>query len=164
MTKRTRPPNFSKWASLVRGGAQGIRTDSPGAYYPVFIDPNAGRIRSFGSALPWDKKKSDITTPPGTIAVWPPDHPSGVEGRWGIRPEKAAQLYEKGALRLGKLDVAASSFSMSYLSSGIMKKVGSGEILTLGHQSDGSLIVRYPPNTKTTQPKTVWNMKSHKRW
>ena len=150
-----------KWSSLIRGGAKGIRTDSPGNYYPVFIDANAGVIHSFGSALPWDKNKSDIRPPPGTIAVWPPDHPSGVEGRWGIGRETAAQLYEAGALRLGRLDVEAGSFPMSYLSSGIMAKITSGEIRTLGRRPDGSLIVRYPENTKVTQPKTVWSMKSH---
>ncbi|MBX9918564.1 MAG: site-specific DNA-methyltransferase, partial [Mycolicibacterium frederiksbergense] len=44
-----------KWSSLIRGGAQGIRTDSPGAYYPVFIDVEKNTIHSFGEALPWGK-------------------------------------------------------------------------------------------------------------
>ena len=150
-----------KWSSLIRGGAQGVRTDSPGAYYPVYINPDAGVIHSFGSALPSNKQKSDVVPPQGTIAVWPPNHPSGVEGRWGIGPEKAQWLYERGALRLGKIDTNSETFPMSYLSSGIMEKVESGEIMTLGRKADGSLIVRYPANTKTTQPKTVWNMKAH---
>ena len=160
--KKNRAASTSvKWSSLIRGGAKGIRTDSPGNYYPVFIDVNAGVIHSFGVALPWDNKTSEISSPPGTTAVWPPNHPSGVEGRWGIGPERAAELYKMGALRLGKIDVEAGKFPMSYLSSGIMKKVNSGEISTLGRRPDGSLTVRYPENTKVTQPKTVWNMKSH---
>jgi adenine-specific DNA-methyltransferase len=35
-----------KWSSLIRGGAQGIRTDSPGAYYGS-PDRSVGRSRSF---------------------------------------------------------------------------------------------------------------------
>ena len=150
-----------KWSSLIRGGAKGIRTDSPGAYYPVFVDPSKPAIHSFGDALPWDGDKDAVVASEGTIAVWPPAHTSGVEGRWGIGPEKAAELLARGALRLGNIDVSTASFPMSYLTAGIMEKVDSGEIETVGRRQDGALIVRYPPNTKVTQPKTVWNMKSH---
>ena len=150
-----------KWSSLIRGGAQGIRTDSPGAYYPVFVDVERNSIHSFGEALPWERSQTEVTAPPGTVAVWPPRHPSGVEGRWGIGPEKARELYSLGALRLGKVDPANGKFPLSYLSSGIMEKVAYGEILTEGRKPDGTLIVRYPENAKVTQPKTVWKMPSH---
>lgn len=150
-----------KWSSLIRGGAQGIRTDSPGAFYPVFIDCELSTIHSFGEALPWDQTRESIIVPEGTVVVWPPNHLSGVEGRWGIGPEKARELLARGALRLGKIDPETSKFPMSYLSSGIMEKVESGEIETVGRKPDGTLIVRYPENTKVTQPKTVWKMPSH---
>jgi adenine-specific DNA-methyltransferase len=150
-----------KWSSLIRGGAQGVRTDSPGAFYPVFIDCEHSRIHSFGEALPWNKAKESVNSPEGTVAVWPPNHPSGVEGRWGIGPEKASELFSKGALRLGNIDPKSRKFPLSYLSSGIMALVESGEIETVGRKEDGTLIVRYPENTKVTQPKTVWKMASH---
>lgn len=159
--KNTKASTSVKWSSLIRGGAQGVRTDSPGAYYPVFVDPTTNRIHSFGAPLPWDQKKEDVEVPPGTIAVWPPTHTSGVEGRWGIGPEKAQELYDLGALRLGRIDVEASKFPLSYLSSGIMEKVASGEIIIDGRKADGTLVVRYPENTKVTQPKTVWKMQGH---
>lgn len=160
-TKNEAADTSVKWSSLIRGGAQGIRTDSPGAYYPVFVDVANNRIHSFGVSLPWSEDRSHIVPPPGTVAVWPPQHPSGVEGRWGIGPEKARELYEIGALRLGKVDATIGKFPLSYLSSGIMEKVASGEILVEGRKPDGTLIVRYPENTKVTQPKTVWKMQSH---
>lgn len=150
-----------KWSSLIRGGAQGIRTDSPGAYYPVFIDVEKNTIHSFGEALPWGKKREDVPVPEGTVVVWPPTHTSGVEGRWGIGPEKARELYSLGALRLGKIDVSRNKYPLSYLSSGIMAKVATGDILTLGRKEDGTLIVLYPDQTKITQPKTVWKMPGH---
>ncbi|WP_197971390.1 site-specific DNA-methyltransferase [Citrifermentans bremense] len=150
-----------KWSSLIRGGAQGVRTDSPGAFYPVFIDCDRSRIHSFGEPLPWEQPRESVAAPNGTVVVWPPNHLSGVEGRWGIGPEKARELLAIGALRLGKIDPARGKFPMSYLSSGIMEKVDSGEIETVGRKPDGTLIVRYPENTKVTQPKTVWKMPSH---
>lgn len=150
-----------KWSSLIRGGAQGIRTDSPGAFYPVFIDCELSKIHSFGEALPWDQTRESVIVPEGTVVVWPPNHLSGVEGRWGIGPDKARELLARGALRLGKIDPKVGKFPMSYLSSGIMEKVESGEIETVGRKPDGTLIVRYPENTKVTQPKTVWKMPSH---
>jgi len=42
-----------------------------------------------------------------------------------------------------------------------MEKVSTGEILTLGRKPDGTLIVKYPRDTKITVPKTVWKMQSH---
>ena len=57
-----------KWSSLIRGGAQGIRTDSPGAYYPVFIDKKTKRIHSFGDALSWDQARDSVQAPSGTRA------------------------------------------------------------------------------------------------
>ncbi|MFG1618096.1 site-specific DNA-methyltransferase [Nonomuraea wenchangensis] len=159
--KNEAPDTSVKWSSLIRGGAQGVRTDSPGAYYPVFIDPVASRIHSFGEALPWGQSREDVPVPSGTVAVWPPTHTSGVEGRWGIGPDKARELLALGALRLGAIDVERGKFPLSYLSSGIMKQVASGEIITEGRRADGTLIVRYPSNTKVTQPKTVWKMPGH---
>lgn len=150
-----------KWSSLIRGGAQGVRTDSPGAFYPVFIDCENSRIHSFGEALPWEQSRESVKAPKGTVSVWPPNHPSGVEGRWGIGPDKAKELLLKGALRLGNIDTESGKFPLSYLSSGIMASVESGEIETVGRKPDGTLIVRYPENTKVTQPKTVWKMASH---
>lgn len=150
-----------KWSSLIRGGAQGVRTDSPGAYYPVFIATPNYRIHSFGDALPWSETRDQIPVPEGTIAVWPPMHPSGVEGRWGIGPDKARELLMQGALRLGTVDEKRGKFPLSYLSSGIMERVTSGEIMTVGRRQDGTLIVAYPDNTKLTQPKTVWKMPGH---
>ncbi|MER8464200.1 site-specific DNA-methyltransferase [Mesorhizobium sp. M1396] len=150
-----------KWSSLIRGGAQGIRTDSPGAFYPVFIDCERSQIHSFGKALSWDQTRESIEVPDRTVAVWPPNHPSGVEGRWGIGPDTARALLTKGALRLGTIDPEIGKFPLSYLSSGIMEKVESGEIETIGRRPDGTLVVRYPEDTKVTQPKTVWKMASH---
>jgi len=150
-----------KWSSLIRGGAQGIRTDSPGAYYPVFVDVERNAIHSFGEPLPATSGRDDVVAPQGTVAVWPPTHTSGVEGRWGIGPEKARELYGLGALRLGKVVEAQGKFPMSYLSSGIMEKVASGEIKTTGRRPDGTLIVKYPDQTKVTQPKSVWKMPGH---
>lgn len=160
-TKNEAADTSVKWSSLIRGGAQGIRTDSPGAFYPVFVNVEQNTIHSFGASLPWSEKRENVSAPRGTTAVWPPNHPSGVEGRWGIGPEKASELYSVGALRLGKIDVAKAKYPLSYLSSGIMEKVASGEIVTDGRKPDGTLIVRYPDNTKVTQPKTVWKMASH---
>lgn len=150
-----------KWSSLIRGGAQGIRTDSPGAYYPVFIDPQKNVIHSFGSALPWTETRDSVQAPEGTMTVWPPTHTSGVEGRWGIGPEKAAELYAMGALRLGKVDVSANKFPMSYLSSGIVEKIGTGEITVVGKRPDGTLQVRYTEELNPVQPRTVWRVPSH---
>lgn len=160
-TKNEAASQSVKWSSLIRGGAQGIRTDSPGAFYPVFVDCKNSKVHSFGRALPWDKSMDSVVPPNGTVAVWPPSHPSGVEGRWGIGPEKAEELLSKGALRLGRIEPESDKFPMSYLSSGILEKVESGEIQTIGRKPDGTLIVRYPENTKVTQPKTVWKMASH---
>ena len=151
-----------KWSSLIRGGAQGFLNRQPwGLLSRLYRYVAKSRIQSFGKSLGWGEEKSDVAVPDGTVAVWPPQHPSGVEGRWGISPETASELLELGALRLGKIDPGSGKFPMSYLSSGIMEKVAAGEILTTGRRPDGTLMVEYPDDTKITQPKTVWHMQSH---
>lgn len=150
-----------KWSSLIRGGAQGIRTDSPGAYYPVFVDPIKNIVHSFGAPLPWGNSRESVKAPKGTVAVWPPTHTSGAEGRWGIGPEKAAELYEMGALRLGTVNVDAGKFPMSYLSSGIVDKIASGDIVVTGKRPDGALIVRNAEDLVPVSPRTVWRVPSH---
>jgi len=158
--KRVKPPAV-KWSSLIRGGAQGIRTDSPGAYYPVYIIAKTLTIHSFGAALPWGKDQSKVRKPKGTIAVWPPTHTSGVEGRWGIGPDKAQELYEMGALRLGKVELDKSKFPLSYLSSGLVEKISSGEITIIDTKDDGVLKVRYTDNSLLTSPRSVWRSPAH---
>ena len=116
-----------KWSSLIRGGAQGIRTDSPGVYYPVFVDTRTRKIHSLARRCPGSRTGIRRSTS-WDSSVWPPTHTSGVEGRWGIGPDKADELYRKGALRLGTVDFEARKFPLSYLSSGIVDKIDTGEV------------------------------------
>ena len=150
-----------KWSSLIRGGAQGVRTDSPGAYYPVFIDIKTEKIHSFGESLAPGRDQKSVPAPAGTVAIWPPTHTSGVEGRWGIGPEKARELYDIGALRLGKVDFENGKFPLSYLSSGIVEKLVSGEIRIVDTSDDGVLKVEYVGDGILTQPRTVWRSPGH---
>src|SRR5258708_913053 len=59
-----------RWRGLTRTGANGVRSKSPGAFYPILFD-RSGRIDHVGEALPADKGPSDYTPPKDLHAVWP---------------------------------------------------------------------------------------------
>ncbi len=50
---------------------------------------------------------------------------------------------------------------MSYLSSGIVEKLTSGEIAITGRRADGTLQVQYTEGLSLTLPRTVWRAPSH---
>jgi adenine-specific DNA-methyltransferase len=88
-----------RWRGLTRTGANGVRSKSPGAFYPILFD-RGGRISKVGDALPADKGQNDYKAPKGLRAVWPTPRPNGEDGRWSVVPETLKSLLEIFDLRI----------------------------------------------------------------
>ena len=111
-----------RWRGLTRTGANGIRSKSPGAFYPIFFNNN-GKIDSIGDALPLDKQASSVVVPKGLIAVWPTPRPDGEDGRWSVIPETLRNIMKKGAVKTGKVNIKKGSFPIFYLTSEQMEAI-----------------------------------------
>lgn len=150
-----------RWRGLARTGANAVRSESPGAFYPIYFSVE-GEFHSIGDALAPDEGPASVNVPPGLIAVWPPRRPDGREGRWSVVPATLRDLRARGAMRLGRIDVPQKAFPISYLTSEQLKQIESGDLLVVGRRPDGSLIVAFPESRgRVSAPRTVWDRVSH---
>ena len=149
------------WHSLLRGGEGARRQDSKNLFYPVFVDESAGRIVSVGDAIPLIARRQDVTVPHGLRAVWP-IRSDGSEGRWRIA---AAVLRDKLARRhakLGGYTADTATYRINYLVPANERRLNTGEIVVLGEDRRGNLILRHAQDVARVEPpKTVWNRQSH---
>ena len=140
------------WDSLMRTGTNRLRTDSPGAFYPIFVredeDGNAV-IESIGDALPLGQSKDSVAVPTPLAAVWP-EGTDGREGCWQTTPANARTLLERGYLRPGKW--RGERTSMSYLAAGNRRRVEEGYF---------DLKTGEPLKPVEGLPTTQWNIASH---
>ena len=147
------------WDSLRRAGSGNKRSDSPGCFYPIYVNEDGTKIISVGDALPAHLKLDAIVPPEGIKAIWPIlDH--GIEGRWQTSPDNLRELIKKGFVKLGKFS-GEHSMAISYLKRGEQQKVETGFYEVIGHRSDGSVIVNDDIADAATIPGTQWNIPLH---
>ncbi|EMA1801333.1 site-specific DNA-methyltransferase [Cronobacter turicensis] len=148
-----------RWRGLARTGRKGLRPHNPGSWYPIYIKTDGSGIHSVGDTVPLDEE-DPVTTPEGTIAVWPPSN-DGQQYSWSVVPSTLRELISRGAVRLGRVDLAKKSVPVYYLSFNQLQLIEDGVIQVTGRNADGSLITAYAEGSRSTAPKTIWNMTSH---
>ncbi|KQT85669.1 DNA methyltransferase [Aurantimonas sp. Leaf443] len=150
-----------RWRGLTRTGANGIRSKSPGAFYPILFD-NSGRIAQVGEPLPLEKGPNDYTPPKGLHPVWPTPRPNGGDGRWSVVPETLRSLLKMGAVRVGKVNFEKNQFPIFYLTSEQLKAIEDGSLVVKGHNNHGTLRVYFKEDGgRRSAPRTVWDNVSH---
>ncbi len=150
------------WNQLYRRGADGIRAYSPGCYFPVFVRRTAtgSMITGVGRALEPTESRSDFTDYlPDSVAVWPPNRPSGDEGRWSTTPEKFCQLVELGFAKAGRF--SGDQTPIYFLSKGERDKTVSGEYRLSGKDENGVATLDDSAAKPSFVPTSQWNIPSH---
>lgn len=148
-----------RWRGLARTGRKGLRPHNPGSWYPIYVRADGSGIHSVGDTVPLGFE-DPTDSPKGTFAVWPPST-DGHQYSWSVVPETLRALMSKGAVRIGRIDLLRKSVPIYYLSFNILQQIEDGDILVTGRDADGSLQISYAAGTRSTAPKTVWNMTSH---
>ena len=150
-----------RWRGLTRTGANGVRTKSPGAFYPIIFD-DKGKIVEIGDALATDKGAADYSAPKGLHAAWPTPRPNGDDGRWSVVPETLRSLLKVGAVRVGKVDPTKNQFPIFYLTSEQLKGIEDGDLVVKGKTPNGALKVHFKEDGgRRSAPRTVWDNVSH---
>ncbi len=148
-----------RWDLLRRSGKKGSsRKDSPGCFYPIYVDPNGPRIVKVGEALP--DGVSEPENVDGAYAVLP-IRKNGSEGRWQWTPTTLRSRLPEGRMRIsGSPD---KGFSVSILKPGEYSKILNGEVNVLGYRADGSVIVEGDDDSDLVRaiPSTQWRITSH---
>jgi adenine-specific DNA-methyltransferase len=153
---RTHTGNI-RWDLLRRSGEGAARKDSPGCFYPIYIDPTGPTITKVGEAL---AKGQSVPTPlKGCVAVLPIRQDT-TEGRWQWTPATMRKRQEQGRVRI--TGSKAKGFVVSILKDGEFRKITSGEFHVTGKRPDGSLIVDdVDPVTVMAIPGSQWRISSH---
>lgn len=148
-----------RWRGLARTGRKGLRPHNPGSWYPIYVKSDGSGIHSVGDTVPIGKDDPKVA-PKGTMAVWPPSS-DGQQYSWSVVPETLRELISRGAVRLGRVDLALNSVPIYYLSFNQLQLIEEGVIEVTGRDANGSLQTVYAEGSRSTAPKTIWNMTSH---
>lgn len=146
-----------RWDLLRRSGTNAARTDRPGLFFPIYIDPSGPRIVDVGGPLPAEK-----TQPPkikGLLALLP-IRKDGSEGNWQWYPDTLKRRMAQGRVKLG--GNAKRGFTVYILKNGEFAKITSGEYAISGHDDTGAIEVeKKESDTVLALPGTQWRVSSH---
>ncbi len=153
---RTHTGNL-RWDLLRRSGPGSARKDSPGCFYPIYVNPEGPVVAKVGDAIP--DGESVPKPPTGCIAVLP-IRKNGSEGRWQWTPKTFRERLPQGRVRItgSKTD----GYVVSILKDGEFAKVKRGEFRVTGNRPDGSLVVDDVESDNVLAiPGTQWRISSH---
>ena len=149
-----------KWLQLRRREPSSTRASRPHQFYPILINEDDGSLHSIGDPLEPEVDRESVSTPEGTIALWPLAS-NGREMVWGCLPEELRCRHEGGYFRVRNWNPKKGTASPQYLQSGSIEGIKSGRIQVKGRDPDGAVSAVYPDDTRGAIPKTVWHRTSH---
>jgi adenine-specific DNA-methyltransferase len=150
-----------RWDLLRRSGSGASRADSPGCFYPIYVDAEIPAIVKVGELLP----VGDSLPPKvdGALSVLP-IRKDGSEGRWMMTPEELRSRIPQGRVRLS-VTKNNKKVVIYYLADGEYKKIKAGEYNVERFASDGSMVFAQPDSENVGNvlavPSTQWRIPSH---
>ena len=127
-------------------------------FYPIFVNKEGDKVLRVGDSMPVEMKRENIMVEENEIAIFP-INTKGEEAIWHLSQESFLKAYEKGFVKLGKFNT--NGMSISYLSSGMQKKIEDGTLPVVGRNKDGSVIFSIEDYNPVFLPGTQWRIKSH---
>ena len=151
------------WDTLRRSdlaSRRGTKKGGIGQFYPIYVNETTGHIEAVGEPLPHDFPRDQAPQRSGCIAVFPV-RPDLTEMNWGITAGPARERLKGGYLRAGaRKQNEPQKFVISYLTSGIIDDIDSGNVTVTGRAGDGSVIAEYVTG-RLVMPTTNWQKPSH---
>ena len=146
-----------RWDLLRRSGPGAQRSDSPGCFYPIYIEPETNRIARIGAPLP---DGTHTAEPVAGLRAVLPIRKDRTEGRWQWTPKTLEQRMPQGRVRVG--GNVKRGFTVYVLKDGEYAKVQRGEFRETGRAPDGSLLVEHnEADHVLAVPGSQWRIPSH---
>ncbi|MDE0658249.1 MAG: DNA methyltransferase [Gammaproteobacteria bacterium] len=146
-----------RWDLLRRSGTNAQRSDRPGLFYPIYVDPKTQCIARVGAPLPGGTHQPERVA--GLTAVLPIRRDL-TEGNWQWGPETLQERMQQGRVRVG--GNPDRGFTVYVLKDGEYAKVRRGEFRETGRAPDGSLLVEQSdPGHVVAVPGSQWRIPAH---
>lgn len=153
---RTHTGNI-RWDLLKRSGTGATRKDSPGGFYPIYIDSDSGKIVKIGAPLPEGVSEAPQID---NLYCLLPIRNDGSEGRWQWSTTTLAEGLIDGRVKVG--GDKKRGFTVYRLAKAEYEKVQKGEFQIIGRGINNEIIV---DDIDTEQvmavPGDIWKIASH---
>lgn len=146
-----------RWDLLKRSGTGASRHDSPGGFYPIYINPSNSRIEKIGSPLP---EGVSIPQQIDELFCLLPIRDNGTEGRWQWTTETLAERLQQGRVRIG--GNSKRGYTVYILKDGEYSKLLNGEFTEIGRGVNNEIIVDdIDTEFVSAIPGDIWQISSH---
>ena len=146
-----------RWDLLKRSGTGASRQDSPGGFYPIYIDPDTNQIKEIGTPIPEGKSK-----PPQIDGLYCllPIRDKGTEGRWQWTSETFRERMTQGRVRIG--GNSDRGYTVYILKDGEYSKIQNGEFAEVGRGVNNEILVNdIDTNYVLAIPGDMWQISTH---
>lgn len=146
-----------RWDLLKRSGTGASRQDSPGGFYPIYIDPDTNQIKEIGKPIPEGKSK-----PPQIDGLYCllPIRDNGTEGRWQWTSETFRERMTQGRVRIG--GNSDRGYTVYILKDGEYSKIQNGEFAEVGRGVNNEILVNdIDTNYVLAIPGDMWQISTH---
>ena len=149
------------WQSLIRRGVGSQRSDRPGMFYPISVDPSTRKILGAGAPLPLDTEPQWGPATKRTVA-WPV-RSDGQLGRWRVGPKTFNSLLERGYVKLGGYDEKRRTWTVLYLQRKAIAEIEQGVLKIVSRDPvTNTVLLEQGAGSEQLKPiKTVWNRSLH---
>ena len=146
-----------RWDLLRRSGTNAQRSDRPGLFYPIYVEPETNRAARVGAPLP---EGTHQAAPIAGLTAVLPIRKDGTEGNWQWMPETLQERALQGRVRVG--GNTDRGFAVYVLKDGEYAKIRRGEFRAIGRAPDGSLRVEHKDaDDIVAVPGSQWRIPSH---
>lgn len=153
---RTHTGNI-RWDLLKRSGTGATRKDSPGGFYPIYINPKNGKIEKVGEPLPEGVSKASQIE--GLYCLLPIRN-DGTEGRWQWSVTTLLKGLKEGRVKVGGDN--RKGFTVYRLARAEYEKVINGEFEIIGRGVNNEIIVAdIDTEYVLAVPGDIWEIASH---
>ena len=153
---RTHTGNI-RWDLLKRSGTGATRKDSPGGFYPIYIEPKTGKIVKIGEPLPTGI--SEAPEEDGLICLLP-IRQDGSEGRWQWSVSTLKEGIKQGRVKTGGTE--KRGYTVYRLARAEYQKIQNGEFVEIGRGINNEIIVDdIDTDHVMAIPGDIWKISSH---
>lgn len=150
--------NRYRWVTFIRTAPNVSRSKTPSMFYPIFVNEEGTKILRVGESLDIDVDYRTILPNEGEKVIFP-INTQGREVIWHLTQSSLLEAYSKGFVKLS--GITKNGISISYLPSGMQKKITEGDIPVLGYDENGAVIFDAADYSPMFMPGTQWRIKTH---